>query len=49
MIGMDVEYGHARGRGLGPIREEKHGLEDGKKQRNGGDKGSSLYEGTPTW
>jgi hypothetical protein len=42
MIGMDVEDGHAGGRGH--VGEEKHSLEDGKKERNGGDKGSGLYE-----
>jgi hypothetical protein len=42
MIGMGVEYGHAGGRGH--VGEEMHRLEDGKKQRNGGDKGSRLYE-----
>lgn len=40
MIGMDVEYGHASGRGR--IREGEHGLEDGKKQGNGGDKDSRF-------
>jgi len=43
MIGVDVEYGHAGGRGHS-IDEEMDSLEDGKKQRNGGDKGSGLYE-----
>jgi hypothetical protein len=43
MIGMEVEYGDARGRG--DVREEMHSLKDGKKQRNGGDKGWGLYEG----
>ena len=43
MVGiMDVEYGDAGGRGH--VCEEMHSLEDGKKQRNGEDKGSSLYE-----
>ena len=42
MIGMDVEDGHAGG--SDHVGEEMHSLEDGKKQRNGGDKGPRLYE-----
>ena len=39
--GMDVEYGDGGGRGQ--VGERKHRLEEGEKQRNGGDKGSCLY------
>lgn len=47
MIGMDVEYGRAGGRG-GHVGEEMQSLEDGKKkQRDGGDKGSRLYGENP--
>ena len=42
MNGMDVEYGHAGGRGH--VDEEMDSLEEGKKQRNEGNKESRLYE-----